>query len=73
MNKSKCQRCDSERLTTISAKCRDMCWCRDEWNGYEHDGYVKIKEIGGEPDGGDYVDFTFCRDCGQIQGEWKEK
>lgn len=63
-----CQNCNSEKLTTISGKCSDLFWYRNEWNGYEHDGYVVLKEIN---DGEDYISFTFCRDCGQIQGDWK--
>ena len=72
MDQSKCQRCGSEKVTTISGKCSDMFWFRDEWNKIEYDGYVKIKEICQDGDE-DYIDFTFCRKCGQIQGEWEKK
>lgn len=72
MNNSKCQRCDSTKITTISAKCSDRFWYRNEWNDVEQDGYVTIKEIS-QDDNEDYVDFTFCRKCGQIQGKWEVK
>jgi len=39
----------------------------------EHDGYVPAW-IGGYGVGdnayGDYVEFTVCRHCGQIRGDW---
>jgi hypothetical protein len=36
-----------------------------EINGAEHDGYVP-EDLG--IGGGDYVQFSYCLDCGQIQG-----
>lgn len=60
-----CQQCKSERLLTISAKCSDLCFC--EINNKKDDGYVPSDAgIGG----GDYVKFTYCLNCGQIQGEF---
>lgn len=60
-----CQTCKGERLGNVSTKCSNAC-------------YVKAdnKEYFGEPPynlgigGGDYVEFTWCLDCGQIQGEF---
>ena len=54
-------------MVMVSAKCSDMCYTRNLKTGSEKDGYV--------PDwlgGGDYVEMTVCRHCGQIQGEWPE-
>ena len=62
-----CQRCDSERLLEIVAKCSDMCWHRFHPSGRERHDYVPT---GVGIGGGDYVDMTYCRDCGQIQGTW---
>lgn len=60
-----CQRCDSERICSINAKSSDLN------NGYimgkSFDGYVpEGLGIGG----GDYVKFSWCLECGQIQGEF---
>ena len=61
-----CQECKGDRIMSVSAKCADLCSAM--YHGVEHDGYV--------PKGisidrfGDYVDVTFCLDCGQLQGKW---
>lgn len=60
-----CQRagCESERIASVGGKTSDMCHVNCE--GFEHDGYV--------PEGlgigsGDYLNFSYCLDCGQMQG-----
>jgi hypothetical protein len=65
----KCQRCKSERNTYITAKCSDMCNVMQyKDSGYvEHNGYVP-EDIG--IGGGDYVEFVYCLDCGQIHGKF---
>ena len=60
-----CQKCKSERIASLSGKTSDMCnvFVGEE----EHEGYVPSDmNIGG----GDYIEFEFCLDCGQIQGEF---
>lgn len=60
-----CHHCDSNRVASVSAKCSDMCDVSigDE----EHDGYVpEGLGIGG----GDYISFSYCLDCGTIQGSF---
>ena len=64
----RCSTCDSEKIVEISAKTSDRfsMSCIAEGLG-DYDGYV--------PDGigiggGDYVEFSYCLDCGQIQGNW---
>lgn len=60
-----CQKCNSEKLASVGAKCSDLC--NFETTGFEHHGYVPEGfGIGGR----DYVDFTYCLDCGQIQGKF---
>jgi len=60
-----CQRCGSERIADVGAKCSDCCFLR-VGDGREHDGYVPGGlGIGG----GDYVEFYWCLECGQIQGD----
>jgi hypothetical protein len=65
----KCQRCSAESVLKVSAKCSDlfwMCWPK----GKEQNGYVpRFLNIGG----GDYVEFSYCAECGQIQGRWPIK
>jgi hypothetical protein len=60
--------CKHVRAACVSAKCSDLCWVKIlNRDGQEHDGYVPDDMgIGG----GDYVDFNYCLDCGQIQGKW---
>jgi hypothetical protein len=60
-----CQRCNSDKTLSVSAKCSDLCSVGGQ--GYEHQGYVP-RNIG--IGGGDYIDFDYCLECGQIQGEF---
>lgn len=67
-----CQYCGSRksRLAFVDAKCSDKC----HFELYEGDKKT-IESIGYPPDGynigdGDYVKFTFCIDCGRIQGKF---
>ena len=58
-----CGSCDSERLLSITGKCSD-CF-NAQTKDAEHEGYVPTYlGIGG----GDYIQFTYCLDCGSIQG-----
>lgn len=61
-----CKTCKSERVAGLSAKCSDMCFINYP-DGSEKDGYVP-SDIG--IGGGDYVEFDWCMDCGQIQSEF---
>lgn len=60
-----CQRCKSERVVAVCAKCSDCC--NVDFRDKHHDGYVP-GDLG--IGGGDYVDISVCLDCGQLQGEW---
>lgn len=60
-----CQRCNSNRVAEVSAKCSDMCGVN--LGDSDHEGYVP-KDLG--VGGGDYVEFIFCLDCGQLQGNF---
>ena len=63
----KCIRCNgTAKLYSISAKCSDMY--SHVHGTKEYQGYVPdwIGEYG------DYVSFTICRHCGQVQGAWPE-
>lgn len=60
-----CQKCDSNRIAHINAKCSDMCFVH--LGDQEHDGYVP-RDLG--VGGGDYVEIDLCLNCGHVQGEW---
>jgi hypothetical protein len=60
-----CQRCNSDRVLTISGKCSDCCnWM---YKDKEQNGYAPI---GMGVDGGDYISITYCLECGQLQGDF---
>jgi hypothetical protein len=60
-----CQRCNSERIVEVCGKTSDACSVY--FNETEHEGTVPFHlNIGG----GDYIEFNYCLDCGQIQGEF---
>jgi hypothetical protein len=60
-----CDRCKSNRVVSINSKCSDCCVAA--YKEFESVGYAPY-EIG--IGGGDYVEFSFCLDCGKIQGEF---
>lgn len=63
-----CQKCNTVAIVQVSSKASDRNWFRHLHR--EHDGYV-LRDMG--IGSGDYVDFSFCINCGQIQGEWPKK
>ena len=70
-----CKRCKSVRVAYISGKCSDLCsftaqlaeGIEVEGDGYTPQGVGLVNEYG------DYVEFEYCLDCGQIQGEFPVK
>lgn len=65
-----CQRCESERIISVNAKCSDCCFCTI--NGHESDGYVPQDVLFGKGGWGDYVNFELCLECGQMQGSFPQ-
>ena len=63
----KCQKCNSDKLLCIDGKTSDKCYC--QYQGFELDGYVPV-DIGLKCKSGDYIQFEYCLECGQIQGTW---
>ena len=59
------ERCDSDQIVSIGAKCSDMC--NVKWPSgkevYDEGAPCEIN-IGG----GDYVEFEMCLECGKVQG-----
>jgi len=64
----KCQRCDSDRILSVSGKSNDM---NDfEFKNKKRNDYVPSGlNIGA----GDYIHFKTCLECGQIQGNFPVK
>lgn len=63
-----CQSCESERIASITAKCDDRCSVSIGEN--DHNDYAPHgMGIGG----GDYVEFSWCLCCGQIQGKFPKE
>jgi len=60
-----CQSCHSENIFQVNAKCDDRCTVKTPDDTI--DDYVPYNaNIGG----GDYIKFSVCADCGQMQGTW---
>jgi hypothetical protein len=58
-----CKQCKGTRIASISSKSSDLNYITVGANS--NDGYVpNDMGIGG----GDYIKFSWCLDCGQIQG-----
>lgn len=65
----KCSTCDGERIAEISAKCSDMfSMSCDAEEVDDYCGYVPSDM--NINDGGNYVEFKYCLDCGQMVGQW---
>lgn len=64
-----CQRteCGSNRIAFISGKCSDLC--STEIGGNERNDYPPT-DMGLKNSYGDYVELSWCLDCGQIQAEF---
>lgn len=61
----KCQKCQSSRVAEVGGKCSDLCHA--SLGDRSHNGYVP-DDLG--VGGGDYLDVTYCLDCGYLQGKW---
>lgn len=59
-----CRVCGSTVLIEVNGKVSDMFSARDINEGFTYEGYVpEGLEIGK----GDYIEFTYCAQCGAIQ------
>jgi hypothetical protein len=65
-----CQTCKSDKIARVGGKTSDRCTV---------DGPGGLT---GEPDyvpdgigigGGDYIQFSYCLNCGTIQGDWPKQ
>lgn len=54
------------RVVKVFAKCSDSFSVETEDEHQEYEGYVPDDMGIGS---GDYIDFAYCLDCGQIQGD----
>lgn len=60
-----CQRCQSNRIASVCGKVRDCC--SFSAGEYDRDGYVP-HDMGICKGDGDYLEFEWCLECGQMQG-----
>lgn len=66
----KCQTCGLRNMAKIWVKCSDRFNFKSPLTG-EYEGYVPQGiGIDMEDGAGDYIGFTYCLDCGQIQGKF---
>lgn len=63
-----CSKCLKTRMVNIQAKCSDMCDV--EINGNSSIGYVPSGLGIGDSD---YIYFSFCLNCGHIDGKWPKE
>lgn len=68
----RCQRCGCQAVASCTGKTSDLFGMR--WpGGKEQSGYVPPHNLIGLREKGassDYLNFSWCLVCGQIQGEW---
>lgn len=61
-----CKKCNSTNIYSVSAKCSDMCGIlrpgSDTWESDYVPPDLRISDKYG-----DYVEFSWCEDCGQMQ------
>lgn len=62
-----CDKCQSERVASVGAKCSDMC-SYDLGDVKMHGNYYVPDDMG--IGGGDYIEFAWCLNCGKIQGKF---
>jgi hypothetical protein len=56
-------KCGSNRIAHIQGKSRDLNSIEIPHLDFEHDGYMMELGVGD----GDYIEFSLCLDCGQVQ------
>lgn len=61
-----CQRCGGNRIASIEGQSSDGNY--GDIEGKKFCGEYVPSNIG--IGGGDYIRFSWCLNCGQIQGEW---
>jgi len=61
-----CQRCESDRILSISGKTSDRCFLENGMGNVSCNYVPNDIGIGG----GDYIEFDYCQECGQIQGSF---
>ena len=62
---ARCDKCGSDRVISVLGKTNDCFSAESTAKGY--DGYVP-SDIG--IGGGDEMEFSYCLQCGKIQGEF---
>ena len=60
-----CFRCGSPRTVFVSGKVDDRIYMSNQNGEMDYDEQKKTMVLNG-----DYLKFTYCTHCGQIQGGW---
>lgn len=60
-----CQKCSSDKILDVSAKCSDLC--SFSYLGEEGEYAPSGVNLGND---GDYLEFKLCLNCGQHQGKF---
>ena len=60
-----CFKCGSDRVASIQGKSSDLS--DFGYQGWEHSGYLPYVD---NICGGDYIEFSVCLECGQVQGNF---
>lgn len=63
-----CTNCKSDRLMRISGKTSDLFHAH--YKGKDYNGYVPNGIVIGDDGYGDYIQLTYCLECGKIQGKF---
>lgn len=68
----RCISCHSFRIACVSGKTSDMCSVTMSSPADEDDIVEQVGYVPGDMNigGGDYIEFRFCLECGQIQAEY---
>ena len=66
---AECQTCHKDRIVNVGCKHSDMFWTKSA-KFADYDGYSPEDMGITSGDYGDYLDFAYCLNCGQIQGRW---
>lgn len=69
-NTRTCSKCVSQRLAAISGHCSDRCYFVDLSNPDRKQNRYGVPSGIGLADKSDYIEFVYCLNCGQIQGEF---
>ena len=63
-----CDKCNSDRIMQICGKTSDLF--NAHYKGKDYEGYVPEGVVIGDRGYGDYIQFSYCLECGKIKGKF---